>query len=463
MMERMRFCIDSREVQNRDLFFALKGEEHNGHAFVNQAFANGASLCIVQEEGMYNGNVMVVKDTLQTLQAMASLHLRKVAPIVIGITGSCGKTTTKEWAKDLFVKLYGADLVFASPGNRNTQTGLPLSILNGLNPNHRYAVLEMAMDHVGDIDLLSDLFHPMLSVILNVGTAHLGNTGSIKDTLEAKAEMIPNTHPNGSVILLWDDPMVRQLSDRCQNRSVWFFGQSLPKGINGVRLEKIETILDYRKGSTTMDFTFQYENEEKPVTIQIPYLLHHGFAFNMAAALCLSLSANLQAQLPELNEIKWSTPRMRFETRRFLKNWILEDMYNANWESMRYGLLLLNQLKEEHQIKSFSLVLGPIAELGAESGTIHRRIGELVNSIEPRSVYIFHGHDDALLMAKPIRCAPVHVSDQMDALIPKIAKEYLECTESVFFIKASRKFQLEAITHGLVDHASSFLNHDPHL
>ncbi len=459
----MRFCIDSRDVQNRDLFFALKGEEHDGHVFVNQAFANGASLCIVQEEGTYEGNVMVVKDTLQTLQAMASLHLRKVAPIVIGITGSCGKTTTKEWAKDLFVKLYGEDSVFASPGNRNTQTGLPLSILNGLNPNHRYALLEMAMDHLGDINLLSDLFHPMFSVLLNVGTAHMGNTGSTKGTLEAKAELIPNTYPNGSVILLYDDPMVRQLSDRCQDRSVWFFGQSLPKGVNGVRIEKIETKLDSKKGSTTMDFTFQSMEIDSPVSIQIPYLLHNGFAYNMAAALCLSLSANPQGQIAEFNKIEWSTPKMRFETRRFLQNWILEDMYNSNWESMKYALLLLKQLESESQIKSFSLILGPIAELGAESGAIHTKIGELVNAINPRSVYLFHGHDDALLMAKPIRCAPVHVSNQMDTLIQKIAEEYLECTESVFFFKASRKFQLEAITHGLVDHTSSLRNHDPRL
>jgi len=195
--------INSQEVKKNDIFFAIKGKKKDGNKFVNQAFKNKASIVVlnrVQNKFEINKQIKV-KDTLKFLTDAAKIFRSSISTKIIAITGSCGKTTLKEMLGDTLRKI---SKVSISPKSYNNKYGVPLSLLN-FKKNDDFGVLEVGMDKKGEIDYLSKIIQPDVSVITNINFAHIKNFKSIKHIALAKSEIIQNTNPGGYVILNADD------------------------------------------------------------------------------------------------------------------------------------------------------------------------------------------------------------------------------------------------------------------
>src|SRR6185312_2887929 len=207
------YHTDSREVVEGGVFFALKGAETDGHRFVADALSRGASALVVQRRTELAHGVVeiLVPDTWAAFYALARHVLMKVKPVVIGVTGSNGKTSTKEMVAAVLAQKHQ---VLRTTGNLNTETGVPLTILK-LEPEHNALVLEMGLQHTGDIKRLAELASPSVGVITNIGTVHMEFFASQEDLARAKGELVAALPPDGLAVLNADDrflPLLRELT-----------------------------------------------------------------------------------------------------------------------------------------------------------------------------------------------------------------------------------------------------------
>ena len=166
--------INSKKIKKDDIFIAIKGLNFDGHDYINEAFKNGAIAAIISDEEKISKNTILVNDTKKSLADISSLFLMKFKPFVIGITGSNGKTTTKELIKSILDSNYGTNKILATHANYNNDIGLPLTIFN-LNSEHSHIVLEMGMNHPKEISYLANIAPPNFAVITNIGEAHIEN------------------------------------------------------------------------------------------------------------------------------------------------------------------------------------------------------------------------------------------------------------------------------------------------
>jgi len=164
--------INSKKIKKDDIFIAIKGLNFDGHDYINEAFKNGAIAAIISDEGKNSSKTILVNDSRKSLADIASLILKKFNPFVIGVTGSNGKTTTKEIIKSILDSNYGQNKILATRGNYNNDIGLPLTIFN-LNSSYTHIVLEMGMNHPNEISYLANIAPPNLAVITNIGEAHI--------------------------------------------------------------------------------------------------------------------------------------------------------------------------------------------------------------------------------------------------------------------------------------------------
>ena len=196
---------DTRTLKKGDLFFAIKGKEHDGHDFSQIAEKKGACAIVCSEEIKTSLPILKVSDTLLALQNLASYYRGKIGAKVIAVTGSTGKTTTKSMIANILSRKFK---VFAANRNFNNEIGLPKSILE-LDDSYDFAVLEMGMNHLGEIENLSKIAKPDIAIITNIGKAHIGNLGSIENVLRAKLEILKHLKPGGTVVLNSDDELLK--------------------------------------------------------------------------------------------------------------------------------------------------------------------------------------------------------------------------------------------------------------
>jgi UDP-N-acetylmuramoyl-tripeptide--D-alanyl-D-alanine ligase len=358
-----RLVIDSREVASGGLFVALRGEHQDGHAFIAQAAERGASgiLCERLPEGIRGPAVIEVADTRQALFDLTSDRLRRQAVPIVAITGSAGKTTTKE----LIAHVLGRRLrVHKSEGNLNTYTGIPMTVFQ-MDAGDRALVLEYAMSRAGEIRELTKTAPPNIGVVLNVGLAHVGFLGSIEAVAAAKRELVEGLAPGGLAILNADDPRVRAMASVA--RRVTFYGLSHNAE---VRADKIR--LHGLDGST---FNLHTPRGRAEVFLRIPgqHSVSNALA---AAAVALEFGFDAGAIASALHGFAPPSRRMNVVAGRKGAT-VIDDSYNASPGSMEAALEVL-RLAPQGALRV--AVLGDMLELGDHAERAHAEIGALAGT-----------------------------------------------------------------------------------
>ena len=344
----MGWSIDSRSVAPGDLFFALRGPNHDGNAYVDEVLRKGAVAAVANEAG--EGQVLVVPDTLEALQSTAIWALGQWDGEVIGVTGSAGKTSTK----DVIAELLAVGMpVGKTIGNLNNHLGVPLSILR-LPNEARVAVLEMGMNHAGEIRALCAIAKPRIGVVTNVGYAHMEAFDSIEGVAAAKRELIESLPPDGVAVLNADDPLVSKFRQA-------HGGYTLTFGIDSpadVRADDVQ-ITDQGVG-------FKVDG----VRFESALVGRHSVSNILAGLAVASLYGIRPRQLTEVVK-GLAAPAMRGQRLERDGVVILNDCYNSNPDAARVMLDVLRETPAKRRIA----VLGEMLELGRWSESLHRDVG----------------------------------------------------------------------------------------
>ncbi|HMD82116.1 MAG TPA: UDP-N-acetylmuramoyl-tripeptide--D-alanyl-D-alanine ligase [Anaerolineales bacterium] len=441
--------IDSRQVIPGSLFVAIPGEQADGHDFIGDAFKRGASFALIQKdvdasyrtidlrsatsaESFSERDFIIplclrVENTVAALQQIARYWRRKLDLRVIGITGSVGKSTTKEMATEVLSTRYRT---LKSPGNLNNEIGLPLTLLR-LSSGHQRAVLEMGFYVPGEIAFLCDIALPQVGVVTNIGTVHAERAGSQEAIARGKAELVQSLPPapEGVAILNFDDPWVRKMEEKTKAR-VFFYGLSpeahlwadnvIGLGLDGIR------------------FRLHYAGET--LHVKIPLIGRHSVHTALrAAAVGLAEGMNWQEILEGLNQghTQLRLAAVRSETGALL----LDDTYNASPESMLAALNLLDELDGRKVA-----VLGDMLELGPYERGGHEMVG--LRAAQVANILLTLG-ERAHIFAEAARRAGMKKSailefDEFDPLVDWL-KNNLKKDDAVL-IKGSHGLRMDRIT-----------------
>lgn len=407
--------IDSRRVKPGDIFVAIIGENNDGHEFIPEAVEKGAELIITSRslEPYSNIAILQVKDTTKALQDLAAYNLSQIENIdVIGVTGSAGKTTTKDM---VFSVLSTRDRALKSPENYNNEYGLPLSLLE-LEGEEDVAVLEMAARNRGDISLLTDIASPQIGILTNIGAAHLENFQSLENVAETKKELLEGLIGPRIAIINYDDKHVRDVSEEIEGLTRIYV--SLDNEEADYYASQIKVFPDGKKSK----FTVKEKMNNKIIDIELNRSGEHNIynaLFAIAAARYLEL--DWQSIKEGLRDV--DVTELRQEIRKYNGAKIINDTYNANPLSMRAAIDFLTEIEGERKIT----VLGPMLELGGFERVAHLELGKYISEHDidmlitvgetaktiaegaiksgmPRQkVYVFSGRDEAAILLRRIR------------------------------------------------------------
>ena len=361
---------DSREAQAGSLYVARRGESADGHAFVSGAATRGAVAVIVEHEVDEAVAQIVVEDSTEALGALARAHVEKLRSSgdldVIAMTGSVGKTTTK----DLLLQIMSEDGPTVAPKlSFNNEVGLPLTVLLA-DESTRHLVLEMGASGPGHITYLTDIVAPDVAIELCVGHAHVGGFGGFEGVAAAKAELIKGTRLGGPVILNTDDPNVEAMAPLATGRVIRFSASGNERAdviARDVRLDRADRA----------SFTLVTPEGEAPIDLKIVGR-HHVANALAAAAGALTLGVSLQTVATVLSRARALSPhRMDVHELRVdgTDLTLIDDSYNANLDSMRAGIAALASIGRDRQRVA---VLGEMLELGEDSQSLHQQVGALI-------------------------------------------------------------------------------------
>ena len=357
--EVLRVSTDSRNVRPGDLFIALRGEKFDGGAFASQALQQGASGVVLDAvQAPEIESAIRVDDTRLALGRLAAAWRQRFAIPVVAITGSNGKTTVKEMLAAILRLEAGAeDAVLHTEGNLNNDIGLPLMLLR-LRSTHQFAVLEMGMNHAGEIDYLTRLARPHVAVVNNALTAHIGYLGSVEAIARAKGEIFNGLSDAGIAVFNADDPHAWIWREANARRCVIDFGLRQPSVVRG----------QYVPIPYGSQLTLILPNAELKVALQVPGE-HNVMNALAAATAAFALDASHQSIVAGLSG--FSGVKGRLQKRPALHDSIfIDDTYNANPDSVKAALAVLAQ-----QPGKKVLVLGDMGELGTDAASMHAQIG----------------------------------------------------------------------------------------
>jgi UDP-N-acetylmuramoyl-tripeptide--D-alanyl-D-alanine ligase len=368
-------CTDSRIKQNNMVFIALRGAQYDAHEYAGQAVGNGASLLIVDKKipkVSPDVSVVSVEDTTKALQAFAKWHRTRWNGKLVGITGSNGKTTTKEFTLAILKQKFP---VLATQGNLNNHFGVPLTLLE-LRPHHRFAVIEMGMNHAGEIADLTEIARPDVVLVTNVGRAHIEFFGTIEGIARAKEEIYESAPPKATRIYNLDDPHTAIMRARAPGGCRVLTYSSYAKGVDVSFKEKLST-LEYLEVQGIID--------GEPGSVKIPVFGRQHLTTAMAAS-CVGLACGVDAPLiwKGLQQCKsgWGRGQM-VDLEGGAK--VIFDGYNANPDSVQVALE--NFSKVAARGKKY-VVFGDMRELGESSARAHREVGEKLALINPEAVLL---------------------------------------------------------------------------
>ncbi|MEB3121116.1 MAG: UDP-N-acetylmuramoyl-tripeptide--D-alanyl-D-alanine ligase [Snowella sp.] len=419
-------ATDSRSLGAGDIFVALRGENFDGHEFAQTAIEQGAIALIVDHPVEINSDSkipqLVVSDTLVAYQKIAQWWRNQFSIPIIGITGSVGKTTTKELIAAA-LSLHGK--VHKTQANYNNEIGVPKTLLE-ITSDHDYAIIEMAMRGRGEIALLAQIAQPTIGLITNVGTAHIGRLGSEQAIAEAKCELLAEM-PNSSIAILNQDNE-RLMKTASQSWS----GQTVTYGLEGGDIH----------GKLIDSQTLQVENSIFP----LPLPGRHN-ALNYLAVLAIAKVLGLDWEIltPGLTvELPGGRARRHDLGHDIL---LLDETYNAGLESMLAALDLLQETPGKRRIA----VLGAMKELGERSPEFHQRVGEKVKNLGLDYLFVLTNDPDAEYLVKGAEGIETECLATHEALIERL-KNFMTSGDRLLF-KASNSVGLGKVVAGLNQNA----------
>lgn len=356
--------IDTRKVEKGSCFIGIKGEKTDGNLLYKNAFDAGASLVILEyfDESPENINylkennksVIIVPSTIEALGLLAKLKRSEFFSPVVAVTGSAGKTSTKDMIYSVLKEKYK---IHKTIGNQNNHIGLPLTILS-LDKDNEILVLEMGMNHLKEISYLTNIAKPDVAVITNVGTAHIGNLGSRENILKAKLEILEGLNPNGTVIINNDNDLLHKWY--LENKDNY---KIITIGINEVS-DYMPVIIEKGEWGTTFSC--------KNTIYKVPVGGDH-FIYNALSAIAVANLFNVSAKEIQDGIINFELSSNRMSVSVTEGITLIDDSYNANFDSMSYAIKYLTSLPGRR-----IAVLGSMKELGKFSESLHRKIGALV-------------------------------------------------------------------------------------
>ncbi|AOY02319.1 UDP-N-acetylmuramoyl-tripeptide--D-alanyl-D-alanine ligase [Jeongeupia sp. USM3] len=424
-----RVTTDSRDIREGDLFVALRGERFDGHDFADAALAQGAAAVLVETAGA--GNRIVVADTLKALGELASHWRDVIAPKLVAITGSNGKTSVKEMTASILAAHAGSEAVLATRGNLNNHIGVPLTLLS-LRPQHRYAVVEMGMNHFGEIDYLTRMARPDVALVNNAGAAHLEALGSVEGVARAKGEIFAGLVAGGTAILNADDDYAPLWRELATGRSQTGFGLGAAADVRATGVVA---------GALGSRFTLETPAGEAPVELGVPGM-HNVRNALAATAAALALDVPLvicTAGLAAYQGVKGRLERKQAGSGALL----IDDSYNANPDSMKAAIDVLVRIGAE-QHKRTLLVLGDIGEVGADAPARHAEVGAYAKAAGVQALFT--------LGEQMREAATAFGSRHFDTLAALLAELGPEAgPDAVVLVKGSRFMRMERVVDALVN------------
>ena len=415
-----RITTDSREVKTGDIFIALKGENHNGNTFAEKAVAQGAKHVVI-DEAAYNTapQCVLVPDTLRFLQQLANHHRRKLNIPILGITGTNGKTTTKELCHAVLSKKYNT---VATKGNLNNHIGVPLTLLS-MDASTEFGIVEMGANHPGEIKELCKIVEPDYGIITNIGYAHLEGFGSYENIIQTKRALYESVKEKSGILFVnGEDKLLCQLSED-QKRYTY--------GIDG-HFTNGEVV------QTTPYLVYALKTQHGQLYIRTKLIGGYNFDNAMAATTVgtyfnidpLQIQAAIEAYTPS---------NLRSQLLKTERNTIILDAYNANPSSMQVAISNFGEMRVDNKL----LIIGEMRELGAISEESHKNIVELMKKNNFPQVFLVGPSFESIANNYTF----TRYFPDTDTLI-----EYLKANEilhAFILIKGSRGNKLERITEYL--------------
>ncbi|MBV6819132.1 UDP-N-acetylmuramoyl-tripeptide--D-alanyl-D-alanine ligase [Rahnella sp. PD12R] len=423
---------DTRQITSGCLFVALKGEKFDAHDFAADAFKAGAGALLVSKRLPVEVPQLVVADTRIALGQLGGWVRQQVPARVVGLTGSSGKTSVKEMTAAI---LRECGNVLYTAGNFNNDIGVPLTLLR-LSAEHDFAVIEMGANHPGEIGYTTALARPETALINNLSAAHLEGFGSLAGVARAKGEIFEGLPENGIAVINAESNDWPNWQHKLTGKTVWQFSSAQNEGIDfnatDVRLSPLNT-------------AFTLHSPKGSIDVSLPVPGRHNIANALAAAaLALSVGAsleNVRAGLKTLQSVKGRLfPIVLSEGKT-----LLDDSYNANVGSMTAAAQVLSEMPGYRV-----MAVGDMAELGAESESCHRQVGEAIRAAGIDKVFSI-GHDSRII-SDASGCGE-HLEDKA-ALTARLTSLLSEHAVITVLIKGSRSAAMEQVVRALQENAT---------
>ncbi len=419
--------IDSRDIQKNALYIPIRGDKFDGHSFINDAFENGCIAALTEEniEPINNQILIQVPDTKYALMCLAGYYRRQFDIPVVAITGSVGKTTTKDLVASVISAKYK---VHKTQGNFNNEIGLPLTIF-GLEEDHQALVLEMGMNHFDEIHRLSMIANPDIGIITNIGVSHIEHLGSRKCILKAKSEILDGMKSNGTLIVNGEDDMLQRLVPK---HKLVTYGRSKTHNFYA----------DHIEFNPNGGMSATFHTPENNLEIIVPGLGEHMID-NALAAIVVAKALNLSDENIKDGFALYKPSEMRMDLQ-VGENEIsvINDVYNASPDSIKAALRVLTSMPNG---KRRIAILGDMFELGEHAEELHREIGAYVAKQTNIDILITVGEltkfirEEAVAVGMP-QDQTYHFSTQ-EALISNLSQLLLP--QDFVLVKASRGMALE--------------------
>lgn len=418
---------DSRKIEKGSLFVPIKGERVDGHQFIAQVFEMGAFVTLSEKELEQDYPYILVRSSLQAIKNIAEFYLQQLDIPVVGVTGSVGKTSTKEMIASVLAQKYNT---LKTDGNFNNEIGLPLTVFR-LRDEHQVAVLEMGISDFGEMSRLTKIAKPDVAVITNIGWCHLENLKSRDGILKAKSEIFEALKENGTIVLNGDDDKLRTVEGYKGIRPV-FFGHHNSHDIYADNIENL--------GLKGVKCEIHTKNGSIEVTIPIPgmhMVMNAMAACGVGLALGLSL-AEIKQGIEALVPVKGRTNIIYGE-----KYTIIDDCYNANPVSMKSSVdVLMDALGRK------VCILGDMFELGEEEEKLHAQVGEYIAQKDVDVLITIGGLSEQICNAATVKreCQCVHFQDKKTAF--EQMEQLLQDGDSIL-VKASHGMEFPEVVEFL--------------